>query len=69
MLASTWLRSAMIGAMLGLSLLESGCRNGPDASPTGTQTNATSDSGGPVTTASPGGANVRPNDGTPGGVR
>jgi hypothetical protein len=69
MWVKTWLRLGMIGSVIGLSLLESGCSNGPDADKAGNRTTATPDSGGPVTTASPGGANVGPEEGTPGGVR
>jgi hypothetical protein len=69
MLVRKWLRLGMLGAVLGLSLLETGCRDERNANTTGRQTTGTSDSGGPVTTASPGGPNVGPNEGTPGGVR
>ena len=69
MVMHKWLRLGIIGAILGASLFGSGCSEGRDASSTGPQTSASSERGGPVTTASPGGANVRPNEGTPSGVR
>lgn len=69
MSARKWLRLGMAGALLCLSLLETGCSDEGNADRTGASTTTSSDSGGPVTTASPGGANVRPNEGTPGGVR
>ncbi len=66
MCVSKYLRLGMIASVLGLSLLEAGCTHERDAGTPGPQGN---DRGGAVTTASPGGANVRPNEGTPSGVR
>jgi hypothetical protein len=53
MLLRGWRRVAMV-SMLGLCLLTAGC---------------TENGAGAVTTASPGGANVQPNEGTNTGVR
>jgi hypothetical protein len=63
-------RVAMVLSMLGLSLLTAGCTDNPrEPGGGGKASGATEQGGGAVTTASPGGANVRPDEGTNAGVR
>lgn len=62
-------RAAMV-SMLGLCLLIPGCTDNPREPGGGGKASGTTENGaGSVTTASPGGANVRPNEGTNAGVR
>jgi hypothetical protein len=69
MLVRRWRRVAMV-SMLGLSLLTSGCSDNPREPGGGGKAGGTTENGaGAVTTASPGGANVQPNEGTNTGVR
>ncbi len=65
-----WRRVAMVLSTLGLSLLLAGCTDNPREPGGGGKADAASErGGGSVTTGSPGGANVRPNEGTDSGVR
>jgi hypothetical protein len=69
MLLRRWRRVAMV-SMLGLCLLTAGCSDNPREPGGGGKASGTTENGaGSVTTASPGGANVRPNEGTNTGVR
>jgi hypothetical protein len=69
MLLRRWRRVAMV-SMLGLSLLTAGCSDNPREPGGGGKASGTTENGaGAVTTASPGGANVRPDEGTKSGVR
>ncbi len=56
-------------SMLGLSLLTAGCSDNPREPGGGGKASGAENGAGSVTTASPGGANVRPNEGTNAGVR
>jgi hypothetical protein len=63
------LRAAMRLSMLGLSLLAAGCSDNPREAGGGGKADGTTERGGGVTSASPGGGNVRPDEGTNAGVR
>jgi hypothetical protein len=63
------LRVAMVLSIFGLTLLAAGCTDNPREPGGGGKATPATEVGGGVTTASPGGANVRPNEGTPSGVR
>lgn len=62
-------RAAMLLSMLGLSLLVAGCSDNPREAGGGGKASGATEVGGGVTSASPGGGNVRPNEGTGAGVR
>jgi hypothetical protein len=68
MLLRRWRRVAMV-SMLGLSLLTAGCSDNPREPGGGGKASGTESGAGAVTTASPGGGNVQPNEGTNAGVR
>lgn len=63
-------RAAMLLSMLGLCALTAGCSDNPrEAGGGGGKASGATEVGGGVTSASPGGGNVRPNEGTGAGVR
>jgi hypothetical protein len=63
-------RAAMLLSMLILPLLTAGCSDNPrEPGGGGGKASGATEVGGGVTTASPGGANVQPNEGTNAGVR
>jgi hypothetical protein len=64
-----WLRATMALMMLVLGMLATGCTDNPREPGGGGKADAATERGGGVTTASPGGANVQPNEGTNAGVR
>ena len=65
-----WLRGAMRLSMLVLPLLVAGCsENLREPGGGDGKANGTTERGGGVTSASPGGGNVRPDEGTNAGVR
>jgi hypothetical protein len=59
----------MAVTMLVLPILAAGCTDNPREPAGGGKANGATERGGGVTTASPGGANVRPNEGTDAGAR
>jgi hypothetical protein len=63
------LRATMALLTLALTMLAAGCTDNPREPAGGGKANAATERGGGVTTASPGGANVGPNEGTNTGVR
>jgi hypothetical protein len=63
------LRATMALMMLVLPMLATGCTDNPREPAGGGKADAATERGGGVTTGSPGGANVRPNEGTGAGVR
>jgi hypothetical protein len=63
------LRVAMLLSMLVFPLLTAGCTDNERKAGGGGKANGTTELGGGVTSASPGGANVQPNEGTNTGVR
>jgi hypothetical protein len=63
------LRATMALTTLALTLLAAGCTDNPREPSGGGKADAATERGGGVTTASPGGANVQPNEGTGAGVR
>ncbi len=69
MILRPWLRATMALTMLVVTLLTAGCTDNQREPAGGGQANGATERGGGVTTASPGGANVRPNEGTDAGVR
>lgn len=69
MLLRNCLRVAMVLSVFGLPLLSAGCSDNPREPGGGGKASGATERGGGVTTASPGGANVRPNEGTDTGVR
>jgi hypothetical protein len=62
-------RVAMLLLTFGLPVLAAGCSDNPREPGGGGRATGTTEVGGGVTTASPGGANVQPNEGTGTGVR
>ena len=64
-----WRRGAMLLAMLVLPLLTAGCSDDAREPGGGGKADGTTEVGGGVTSASPGGGTVRPNEGTNAGVR
>ncbi len=64
-----WLRATMALTVLVLPMLATGCTDNPREPGGGGKANAATERGGGVTTASPGGANVSPDEGTDAGVR
>jgi hypothetical protein len=63
------LRVVMVSSVLGLPLLASGCSDNPREPGGGGKASGATERGGGVTSDSPGGPNVRPNEGTDTGVR
>jgi hypothetical protein len=64
------LRATLLLSMLGLSVAMAGCADNPrEAGGGGGKASGATEVGGGVTSASPGGGNVRPDEGTGGGVR
>jgi len=64
------LRLAKVLLMLGLPMLAAGCGDSTrDVGQPGGKADAATERGGGVTTASPGGPNVTPDEGTPPGSR
>ena len=63
------LRVAMLLSIFGLLPLAAGCQDNPRESGGGGKASGATERGGGVTTASPGGPNVRPDEGTNAGVR
>jgi hypothetical protein len=64
-----WRRVAMALAMLVFPLLTAGCTDNPREAGGGGKASGTTERGGETTSASPGGGNVRPDEGTNAGVR
>ena len=64
-----WRRAAMVLPMLILPLLTAGCTDNPREAGGGGKASGATEVGGGVTSASPGGGNVRPDQGTNAGVR
>jgi hypothetical protein len=64
-----WRRVAMALAMAALPLLTTGCTDNPREPGGGGQANGTTERGGGVTSASPGGGNVRPGESSNEAVR
>jgi hypothetical protein len=64
-----WLRAAMRLSVLVLPLLTAGCSDNPREPGGGGRASGATEVGGGVTSASPGGGNVQPDQGTNAGVR
>ncbi len=67
MFARKWLRLATTALMIGLPVLAAGCGGDDkrDVGAPGGKADASTERGGGVTTGTPGGPNVTPNQGTP----